>query len=170
MAHSKILSFKALIRSLSKSKSMGKKIVYAQGFFDLFHIGHVYHLEEAKKIGDILVVGVGSDRFFKKRGGRPLFKEKERLRFVAVLDCVDFVVLNDAADAIGAIKKISPDIYAKGEDVKEKATDPSENLYREIKMLKAIGGKIHFTKSLPIHSTELLAKLFDIEPKGMSDF
>jgi rfaE bifunctional protein nucleotidyltransferase chain/domain len=159
MKTQKILAFKTLIQQVIELKSAGKKIVYAQGFFDLLHIGHVYHLQRAKKLGDILIVGVNSDRFFKKRQGKTLFKEDERMKFVADLDCVDFVVLNDAPDAIETLRKIKPNIYAKGEDVKEKAANPAENLYKEIKALEAVGGKIYFTKSLPIHSTELLAKL-----------
>jgi len=178
MKHSKILSFEALIRSVNELKSAGKKIVYAQGFFDLLHIGHVYHLEQSKKLGDILIVGVVADRFMRKGPGRPIFKEKERLKQVAVLDCVDFLVLVKTPTAIEPITKIKPNIYVKGADAKEKADhprDPAEILYRdnlflEINASKSVGGKIHFTKSLPIHSTELLAKLSDAELKKISDF
>lgn len=152
-----------LLPTIRKLKTGGKKIIYAQGFFDLLHIGHVYHLEQAKKLGDLLIVGVVADRFFNKRSGRTLFKENERLKYVAVLDCVDFVVLNNAPDATAAIIKIKPDIYAKGEDVKAKAINPAENLYREIRSLETVGGKICFTKSLPIHTSDLLALLAKAE-------
>ncbi len=166
----KIISAKKIIRVASKLKSEGQKIVYAQGFFDLFHIGHVHHLEQAKKLGDVLIVGVVADWFVKKGPGRPIFKEKERLKLVAALECVDLVVLNEAPDAIEAIKKIAPDIYAKGEDVKEKAANPQENLYREIKILETAGGKIHFTQSLPIHSTQLLDKFFNAKSASEQNF
>lgn len=166
MTNYKIVSFDSLIQPLVNLKSAGKKIVYAQGFFDLFHIGHVYHLKKAKKLGDVLVVGVVSGRYFRKRSGQPLFQEEERMKFVSVLDCVDFVVLNDAADAIEAITKIKPAVYAKGEDVREKAFNPAENLYREIKVVEAIGGRVCFTKSLAIHSSDILAKL---SPEEIAD-
>jgi cytidyltransferase-like protein len=122
-------------------------------------------LEQAKKLGDILVVGVVSDRFFKKRE-QTFFNEKERLEFVEVLECVDFAILNDAPDAIETITQIMPDIYAKGEDVRKKAMNPSENLYKEIGALLTLGGEIHFTKSLPVHTSDLLAKLADVERRA----
>jgi GTP 3',8-cyclase len=161
MKNTKILQSKILIQTTAKLKKSGKKIVYTQGYFDLLHAGHIHNLEQAKKQGNILIVGVNSDRFMKKGLGRPFFKQEQRIKFIAALECVDFVVLNDADDAVGIIKKIAPDVYAKGGDVKEKAANPKENLYKEIKALENKGGKIYFTEPLeaggmPIHSTQLL--------------
>jgi GTP 3',8-cyclase len=171
MRNSKILTQKTLLQTVAKLKAAGKKIVYTQGFFDLLHAGHIHNLEQAKNQGDILVVGVNSDRFMKKGPGRPFFKGKERLKFVASLQCVDFVFLLDAPDAVSIIGKIAPDIYAKGGDVKEKAVNLNENLYKEIKMLEKVKGKIYFTEPLlagtmPIHSTQLLNTFSKVKSKA----
>ncbi len=147
-----------------------KKIIYAHGAFDLFHAGHIHHLEEAKKLGDILIVTITPDRFIKKGPGRPRFNEVSRMKFVAGLECVDFVALNDAPEATETIKKINPDIYVKGDDVKERALDPKEGLFREIEAVKAVGGKVCFIKSLPIHSTDLLNEHFSIYSKETDAF
>ncbi|PIU57617.1 MAG: hypothetical protein COS89_04105, partial [Deltaproteobacteria bacterium CG07_land_8_20_14_0_80_38_7] len=124
---------------------------------------------EAKKLGDILIVTVTPDIFIKKGPGRPRFNESERLRFVAGLECVDFVSLNNTRDASHAIKILSPDIYVKGKDVKFKSDKPEEALYREIKALKLCGGNIRFIESLPIHSTELLNEYFGVYPKETNE-
>lgn len=160
MRNDKITSLKK-IAALRKKLVAGQKIVYAQGFFDLLHVAHIHHLEQAKKLGDILIVGVVADKFAKKGPGRPCFKASDRLAAVASLECVDLVFLVAAPDAKAAIKNIRPDIYVKGEDVKDKAQNPAENLYWEIKAVQSVGGDVRFTNSLvvnslPIHSTELL--------------
>ncbi len=165
MSTEKILSFSEAVKLAGELKARGKKIVYAQGYFDLLHAGHVRHFEEAKKLGDVLMVGVVVDQFVNKGPGRPIFKEEQRLNLVAALTDVDFAFLNKTPDAVEAIRKIVPQVYVKGEDVRQKANDPRENLYREIKELKAAGGKIHFTKSLPIHSTDLLNKFSNFKQK-----
>lgn len=150
-----------------------KKIVYAHGAFDLLHAGHIHHLEEAKKlgdIGDILIVTITPDRFIQKGPGRPRFNEEARVKFVSGLECVDFVALNDSAEATETIKRMRPDIYAKGEDVKEKSGDPKEGLYREIKAVEETGGEVRFIKSLPIHSTDLLNEHFPVYSKETDEF
>ena len=170
MNFSKIVSLEALCALVDSLKKQGKKIVYAHGAFDLLHAGHIHHLEEAKKLGDILVATVTPDEFIQRGPGRPRFKEEERLRFLASLECVNFVALNDAPDVAETVKKLRPDIYAKGEDVKHKVDDSAGGLYREIAALGEIGGKVHFIKSLPIHSTELLNKYFSVYPKEVNEF
>ena len=170
MANIKIVGLEVLIFLVKNLKQHGKKIVYAHGAFDLLHTGHIHHLEEAKKLGDVLVVTVTSDKFIQRGAGRPRFKENERAGFIGALECVDFVSINDSPDAADAISKLQPDVYVKGEDVKEKAGDPKEGLYREIKALEDCRGEIKFLKSLPIHSTELLNEFFSIYPDHVKDF
>ena len=92
----KIVSYQALARRLSKIRK-GKKVVVATGTFDLFHTGHLLFLDFAKRQGDILVVGVGSDRIIKfyKDKNRPIIPQDLRMRLIAGLQIVDFVVLLD---------------------------------------------------------------------------
>src|SRR5580700_4167525 len=79
-------------------------IVQAHGTFDLLHLGHVRHLEAARKLGDVLIVTVTSDRFVNKGPGRPVFNAELRAEMLATLEYVDWVAINDAADAVSAIE------------------------------------------------------------------
>jgi len=170
MVNRKIVGLEVLISLVKDLKQQGKKIVYAHGAFDLLHTGHIYHLEEAKKLGDILIVTITADRVIQKGPGRPRFNQEERAGFVAALESVDFVAVSDTADCVKIINLLKPDIYAKGEDVKHKAVDPQSGLHQEVQALKIYGGEIKFLKSLPIHSTELLNEFFSIYPAHVKDF
>ena len=80
----------------------------AHGTFDLLHLGHVRHLEAARKLGDVLIVTVTADRFVNKGPGRPVFNAELRAEMLATLEYVDWVAINDAADAVSAIERIRP--------------------------------------------------------------
>ena len=90
------------------------KIVLANGCFDLFHYGHLLHLEAAKKMGSILVVSVTHDHYVNKGPGRPVYKHKERAALVRALKCVDEVLV--VRNLISAMKMVRPDILVKGID------------------------------------------------------
>src|ERR1700719_4106564 len=94
-----------------RSRASGKTVVQAHGTFDLLHLGHVRHLEAARRQGDILVVTVTADRFVNKGPGRPVFNAELRAEMLATLAYVDWVAINDAADAVSAIERIRPSIY-----------------------------------------------------------
>ncbi|MDO8555213.1 MAG: PfkB family carbohydrate kinase [bacterium] len=166
----KIVGFGELVAIARRFKKNNKKVVYAHGTFDLLHAGHIYHLEEARRLGDVLLVTVTPDRFIEKGFERPRFNEVERARFVAGLECVGYVSFTDAADAKNAICEIQPNIYVKGEDVRQKADEPESGLSQEIRVLKEVGGEVKFLKSLPIHSTALLNEFFGIYPKNVQEF
>src|SRR6202044_2309111 len=89
----------------------GQTVVQAHGTFDLLHLGHVRHLEAARKLGDLLVVTVTADHFVNKGPGRPVFNAELRAEMLATLEYVDWVAINDAADAVSAIERIRPSIY-----------------------------------------------------------
>src|ERR1700680_3348397 len=97
-------------------RAAGKRVVQAHGTFDLLHLGHVRHLEAARRLGDLLVVTVTADRFVNKGPGRPVFNAELRAEMLATLEYVDWVAVNDAADAVSAIERIRPSIYIKGQD------------------------------------------------------
>ncbi len=156
----KIKTLEELSFLVQKLKTEGKKIAWSHGVYDLLHAGHIHHLIEGKKHGDVLVVSITPDRFIKKGEGRPRFNQAERANFLSALECVDFVCVNDFPDSVDVIKALQPNIYLKGEDVKEKANNPQDNLYKEIQLLRSFNGEVCFIKSLPIHSTDLLNKFF----------
>src|SRR5271170_4764857 len=87
-----------------QSRHAGRVVVQAHGTFDLLHLGHVRHLEAARKLGDTLIVTVTADRFVNKGPGRPVFNAELRAEMLATLEYVDWVAINDAADAVSAIE------------------------------------------------------------------
>ncbi len=120
MASSKIKSIKEIENAVSELKKKGKKIVTTNGCFDILHIGHSRYLKEAKKLGDVLIVGVNTDSSVKSFKGdkRPINNENARAELVASLDCVDYVFLFSYPDPRKILEKIKPDIHAKGADRK----------------------------------------------------
>ena len=116
----KITSLTVLKSKIRSLKARGRKIVFTNGTFDLLHVGHVTYLEKAKTFGDILVIGVNTDRSVKsyKTPDRPYNCEQDRLRVLAALACVDFVTLFDQPTPIKLILELEPDILVKGADWK----------------------------------------------------
>jgi len=102
----------------SKLKAEGKKVVFTNGVFDLIHAGHVDYLSKAKRLGDVLVVGLNSDDSVKRIKGdkRPILKQEERAFILSNLKPVDYVVFFDEDTPEKLISKIIPDILVKGAD------------------------------------------------------
>ena len=103
---------------LEGMKKEGKRIVFTNGCFDLLHVGHVRYLEEAKALGDILVVGMNSDRSVRDLKGpeRPILSEEERAEILSGLGCVDYVTIFEEADPFQVISSLKPNILVKGGD------------------------------------------------------
>ena len=114
----KIKPLSSLKKIIAALRKRGKSIVFTNGCFDLLHYGHVKYLEEARAGGDILVVAVNSDASVRKIKGRkrPIVNEGDRLKTVAALESVDYVVLFEEDTPIRVIKTIKPDILVKGAD------------------------------------------------------
>ena len=129
-------------------RASGKTIVFTNGVFDLLHIGHLRYLEEAKRLGDALLVGVNSDRSVRllKGSGRPITAEGERAEVLASLTCVDGVVIFDEETPRDLIQAIQPDVLVKGSDWAEDAI-----VGRDI--VEARGGRVVRVAIQPGHST-----------------
>jgi rfaE bifunctional protein nucleotidyltransferase chain/domain len=140
----------------------GKTIVQAHGTFDLLHLGHVRHLEAAKKHGDVLIVSITADRFVNKGPGRPVFAETLRAEMLATLAYVDWVVINDSPDAVGAIERIRPHIYIKGQDYQNPEGDVTGKISKEREAVEAHGGRIEFTDEVTFSSTELINRHLNV--------
>lgn len=102
----------------SEARRAGKTVVFTNGCFDLLHRGHVHILREARAMGDILIVGVNSDRSVRGIKGpkRPILGETDRSELIAAMEMVNYVVLFDEADPRKLIEAIKPDVLAKGGD------------------------------------------------------
>jgi glycerol-3-phosphate cytidylyltransferase len=127
-------------------KTSGKKIVTTNGCFDILHIGHVRILNEAKTLGDVLVVGLNSDRSVQKLKGqnRPIVGQDDRAELLANLNAVDYVSIFDEDNPIEFLKVAKPDFHVKGQDYKAGElleTPVVESLGGQIKLLKLVPGK-----------------------------
>ena len=135
----------SLIKTL-QSQRQGKKVVFTNGCFDILHMGHVSYLEEAKSCGDILVVGLNTDRSVKELKGpeRPLQHEEDRARILTALKAVDHTILFDEETPINLIEAIQPEVLVKGGDWPiDKIVGSSSVLAKggEVKSLKFIEGR-----------------------------
>jgi D-glycero-beta-D-manno-heptose 1-phosphate adenylyltransferase len=148
---SKIVSLDALLPILEIEKKRGKRVVLANGCFDILHVGHVRYLEGAKREGDILVVGVNADASVctLKGPGRPVLDESARARLVASLRAVDYVVLFDEPNVQSLLETIRPHVHAKGTDYTQD-TVPEHAISERLGIRTAIVGdrKDHSTREL----------------------
>lgn len=116
----KILDRRNLNNAVEKIKNNGGKIVFTNGCFDIIHIGHIRYLKEAKNLGDVLIVGLNSDRSVSAiKPGRPVNPQDQRAEVLASLEMVDYVVLFDEETPYELIKLIRPDVLVKGGDWKK---------------------------------------------------
>ena len=118
-ARNKITTQDALVSHLKDRRAQGDRVVFTNGCFDLLHIGHTRYLQEARKLGDLLVIGLNSDRSvqsLEKGPDRPIVTENQRAEVLAALSCVDFVVVFDEPDPRRLISKLQPDVLVKGGD------------------------------------------------------
>ncbi len=119
MSREKILDREKLSGIVNGLKSSGKTIVFTNGCFDLIHVGHIRYLEEAKRFGDILIIGLNSDRSVSSiKAGRPVTPQDQRAEVLSSLSMVDFVTLFDEDTPYELIRTLQPDILVKGSDWK----------------------------------------------------
>lgn len=118
MANEKIINFDEIEEIIQKDKELGKKIVFTNGCFDILHKGHITYLYEAKKLGDILIIGLNSDNSIKRIKGekRPILPEDERAFILSALEMVDYVVIFEEDTPYELIKRVKPDVLVKGGD------------------------------------------------------
>ncbi|HOK54281.1 MAG TPA: D-glycero-beta-D-manno-heptose 1-phosphate adenylyltransferase [Armatimonadota bacterium] len=136
-AAAKIKRRSILKNTVEELKAAGKTVVFTNGCFDILHLGHVRYLQDAKALGDCLIVAVNTDDSVKRLKGdsRPLVPEFERAELVAALQCVDYVTLFDEDTPTEIIEYLQPDIHVKGGDYQ--ADDLPES-----QAVKSYGGKI----------------------------
>jgi D-beta-D-heptose 7-phosphate kinase/D-beta-D-heptose 1-phosphate adenosyltransferase len=118
LARSKVKSLAALVRAVRGAQRQGQRVVFTNGCFDLLHLGHVRYLEEARSLGDRLVVAINSDASVRKLKGpaRPVVPQRQRAEVLAALAAVDFVLIFTEADPLRVIRAVQPDVLVKGGD------------------------------------------------------
>jgi rfaE bifunctional protein nucleotidyltransferase chain/domain len=152
----KIKSFGEILEIVEKAKAAGRKIVTTNGSFDIFHAGHVELLQKAKEKGDVLIVGVNSDksvRTYKKKPGRPIVPEKYRAETVAAVGYVDFVFLFDDLIPNPWLDQIRPDVHSNSAEYGAKCV--------EMEVLEKYGGELHLVprEEIPLSTSDIEAKI-----------
>jgi rfaE bifunctional protein kinase chain/domain/rfaE bifunctional protein nucleotidyltransferase chain/domain len=168
----KIKTIEELAKVLASLRAQGndKKVVQCHGVFDLLHIGHIRHFEQAKKLGDVLVVTVTPDRYVNKGPHRPAFTEGLRAEAIAALDCVDYVAINEWPTAVETIKLLKPNIYAKGADYGDPQRDVTGKIVDEEDAVTSVGGKIAFTDDIVFSSSSLINKYLPVFPREVREY
>jgi D-glycero-beta-D-manno-heptose 1-phosphate adenylyltransferase len=152
--HEKIISRREVVSALTARRKQGQRVVFTNGCFDLMHVGHTRYLQAARDLGDLLVVGVNTDRSVRdldKGADRPIVPEQQRAEVLAALACVDYVVLFDEADPGRLIAEIQPDVLVKGGD-----WTPDKIIGRET--VEARGGAVKTIPLVPGVSTTAIVE------------
>src|SRR5579862_1016366 len=154
----KILDRGALVQRLQQERAQGRRIVLANGCFDVLHVGHARYLKGAKSEGDILVVAINSDTSVRniKGPGRPILNEQVRAQLVAALGVVDYVTIFDEPNVTALLQSLRPDVHAKG-------TDYTVETVPERETARQLGTRIAIVGDAKDHSTrDLLARLREL--------
>lgn len=160
----KVLLPSQLSTAVEDLRHAGRKIAFTNGCFDILHPGHVDYLRVARAQGDVLIVGVNSDASIRRLKGpqRPICPLEDRMRVLAALEMVDFVVSFDEDTPLGLIQCISPDVLVKGEDWSGKVVGTE--------WVESHGGRVHLAKLVPGKSTtgivERIVSALEASPKG----
>lgn len=165
----KILLLEDLIKKVEALKQAGKVVVQSHGIFDLIHPGVIQHINSAKEQGDILIVTVIKDKDVHKGPGRPIFPEQLRVENAASLSQVDYVAIVDDERPFECIKRIKPDIFARGHSIKDWNIN-QEVFKKEEKELYFGKVKIHDTSGFSLTSSEIIKNFLDIYPQEVLSF
>lgn len=141
---------------IKELKNNGKRIVLCHGVFDLIHPGHIIHFQEAKKMGDILVVSITAAEYVRKGPGRPYFDDEMRLKFLSAIECIDYVMISQGYTVNDVIESIEPNLYVKGEEYAKAEDDITGKIQEEIDLVRSHGGDIAYTTGQVFSSTKLI--------------
>ncbi len=153
----RVLSLSRLLEMRPAWRDAGLRLVVTNGTFDLLHIGHLRYLQQARHLGDLLVVGINSDESVRgyKGPGRPVVPQDERAELVAALRCVDYTVIFNEPTAAELVEALRPDIYVKGGDYGAGGKD-----LPEARIVQSYGGEVRIVPFVPGHSaSDLIRKV-----------
>jgi rfaE bifunctional protein nucleotidyltransferase chain/domain len=152
---SSILTREELIQRVASARESGARIVFANGCFDVLHVGHVRYLAGARQLGDVLAVGINSDEqvAIQKGAGRPVLPATERAEIVAALESVTYVTIFDEPTVEQLLLALRPDVHAKG-------TDYTTETVPERDVVRSYGGQVAIVGDPKDHSTSaIIARL-----------
>ena len=150
-----ILDEAQLVDALERERASGKRVAFANGCFDVLHVGHIRYLQDAARVADVLVVGVNGDESVRvlKGEGRPVMPENERAEIISAIRGVSYVTIFRESSPSRLLQTLKPDFQCKG-------TDYTADSVPEAEIVKAYGGRVVIVGDPKDHSTtELLARM-----------
>jgi rfaE bifunctional protein nucleotidyltransferase chain/domain len=162
-------SLDELAARLAQLRGEQRRIVLCHGVFDLLHIGHIRHFQQARQFGDVLVVSLTPDRYVNKGANRPAFTERLRAEVVASLDCVDYVAINLWPSAVETIHTLRPHVFVKGSEFRN-LNDTIGHVAREKDAIAAVGGCIMFTEDITFSSSALINQYMSQFPEHVREY
>jgi rfaE bifunctional protein nucleotidyltransferase chain/domain len=160
-----ILTLDEAILQFGREKRNGRRVVFTNGCFDLLHPGHIRCLEQARQLGDVLIVGLNSDASVKELKGdsRPLLPERERAEILAALECVGAVVIFDDLTPREVIARLLPDVLVKGGDWADDRIVGREQV-------EAAGGRVVSAPVVPgFSTTDIVRKIRETAQASRAD-
>ena len=170
LQNNKIKTIEELVEKLAMLRDQGKKIVHCHGVFDLLHIGHIRYFEQARRLGDVLVVTITPDRFVDKGPHRPAFTETLRVEAVASLSCVDYAAINNWPTAEETLRLLRPHFYVKGSEFKNTSADMTGKIAKEEMVVQEIGATLVFTEDIVFSSTNLINRYLSNFPEEIHQY
>ncbi len=154
----RIVDRSKLIKIAQAERGYGQRIVFANGCFDVLHVGHVRYLEAAKALGDLLIVGINSDEQTRrlKGEGRPLIPQDQRAEIISSIEAVDLVTIFDEPTVTELLLALKPDIHAKG-------TDYTEESVPERDVVRSFGGRVAIVGDPKDHSSSQMIERISSE-------
>jgi len=154
-----------LLEIIAKEKKKGKRIVLANGCFDLIHVGHIRYLKEAKAQGDVLVVALNSDSSVHrlKGEGRPILNEEERVEVISSFYFVDYITVFEEANVENILLTLKPHVHAKGSDYTKETVPERETVL-------SYGGEIAITGGPKVKNTTEISRKIGLKPEGNDSF
>lgn len=166
----KIVEKQEFVEIRDKLRKENKKIILCHGVFDLLHPGHIQHFQEAKELGDILVVSVTAARYVRKGPDRPYFNDRLRMESLAAIACIDYVILSESYTVDDIVGVVQPAFYVKGQEYKKAEDDITGKITEEVELVRKYGGDIYYTNGEVFSSTKLINQVFPVFSKELKDY
>lgn len=147
-----------------------KKVILCHGVFDLIHPGHIQHFQEAKTLGDVLVVSVTAEKYVRKGPGRPYFNDQLRMESLAAIECIDYVLLSENYTVDDIVEVVKPDLYVKGQEYKKAEDDVTGKITEEVELVRKYGGDVYYTNGDVFSSTKLINQALPVFSEEQKDY
>lgn len=147
-----------------------QKVILCHGVFDLIHPGHIQHFQEAKSLGDILVVSITAAKYVRKGPGRPYFNDQLRVESLAAIECIDYVLISEGYTADDIVEVVKPTLYVKGQEYSKAEDDVTGKITEEIEFVRKYGGDVYYTNGDVFSSTKLINQAFPVFSKELKEY